>query len=414
MKLTLKNILNFNGFLTVLTLAAAVSCSEMTPFPDTDHSTARREGVEGLGYSKVLIVCCEGYNNLSSDIKNNISQIAEGYLPAKNDRQALIVYEHNARGDFDWTTPTAPVIYHMYDHYGQVVRDTIKTWPTDAIMVSADMIRDILTTVKKEFPSPSYGLLYSSHSTGWLPTGYSYGGGDASPMKKISPSWIGAQFDGSSSNSYSVDIKDFAEALPVHLSYIVFDCCLMGGVETTYDLRNKVDYIIASPTEVMSYGYNYHTLTSRLLAPEEPDLQGVCEDFYDKLASSSYLTVGLYDCSQMDTLARACRKIFDAHPDAVLSVNPRSVQSYNYSYSYHYDFRDIIAKMGAGDEELAEIDAILSELVLYKAATPTFITTTINPDTFSGISMYLPSSYWPTLNSLYRETAWNQDTHLLQ
>ena len=90
------------------------------------------------------------------------------------------------------------------------------------------------------------------------------------------------------------------------------------------------------------------------------------------------------------------------------------MQSYNFPYIYHYDFRDIIAKMGASDEELAEIDAILSQLVLYKAATPTFITTTINPDTFSGISMYLPSSYWPTLNSLYRETSWNQDTHLLQ
>ncbi len=407
MRFNVRNIL-----IGVCLLLSSCSQEYLSPFPDSAHSTARREEMDGIGYKKVMIVYCEAYNNLTSDIQKNISQLTEGYLPAKNGDEALVIYEHSARYNIDWTTPTEPVIYQMYTHYGQVVRDTIKRYSADEISVSTKMVKDVLTTIKRTFPSSSYGLIYNSHASGWMPTGYEYGSGDATPT--VSPSWIGAQYNGSSSNSYSLNTAELAEAIPMHLDYIVFDCCLMGGVETTYEFRDKVDLIAASPTEVLSYGFNYYTMAERLLKSETPDVKGVCEDFYEKLASSSYLTVGLYDCSKMDTLARACRKIFDAHPDAVLSVSPYRVQSYNYTFRYHYDFRDIIEKMGASADELKEIDDILSELVLYKAATDTFIGTPINPDTFSGISMYLPNQNWPTLNGLYKDTLWNQATHLLQ
>ena len=403
-----------NRIIVILFLSLLASCTDDTlrPFPDGAHNSAKREGVEGLGYSRVMILYFEGYNNLSADLNDNIAQLCEGYLPEKNEDRAVLVYSHIARNRIDWSTPTEPVIFHMYKHYGQVVMDTLKRYPSDQISVKTSMAEDVLGFIKKEFPSPSYGLVFNSHASGWLPSGYNYGNGDATPS--TSPSWMGAQYDRTSANAYYMDVKDFADVLPMTLDYIIFDCCLMGGVETCYDLREKVKYIAAAPTEVISYGFDYRTMASRLLDCETIDVEGVCQDFYDKLSSSSYLTVGLYDCSVMDELAGVCQKIFANHPNASLDVERTEVQSYNYSFSYHYDFRDIIAKMGASADELKELDQVLEKLVLYKNATPTFIGTPINKDTFSGLSMYLPRNNWPTLNSLYKQTLWNQKTTLLE
>lgn len=408
----MKKILKY-FFITAL-CAALSGCidPDFNPIEDRTHDTSRRGGVEGLGYEKVMILYLEGYNNLKGDLEGNLEQLEEGFIPAKNDKQAIVVYSHSSKTGADYTTPTQPVIYHLYERYGQTVRDTIKRYSADEIMLRTDMVKDVLSSIKTAFPSYSYGLLFSSHSAGWLPSGYIYGTGDISPM--IAPSSLGAQFYHSSSFYYSLNVDEFAEAIPMHLDYIIFDCCLMGGVETNYDLKDKTDYIVAAPTEVLSYGFNYTTMASRLLEGDKADLKGVCEDFYKKL-ESSYLTVALYDCSAMDALASVCRKIFDAHTDnAVLGVKSSKVQSYNYSFNYHYDFRDIIEKMGASESELNELDEALEKVVLYKQATPWFINTRINPDTFSGMSMYLPRTDWPTLNSFYKKTEWNIATGLLK
>ena len=400
-------------FITAI-CASLAGCTnpDYYPIEDGAKDTSRREGVEGLGYEKVLILYLEGYNNLKGDLEGNLEQLEEGFIPARNDKQAIVVYSHSSKTGSDYTTPTEPVIYHLYKHYGQTVRDTIKRYSAEQIMLRTDMVKDVLGTIKTAFPSYSYGLLFSSHASGWLPSGYKYGSGDISPM--TAPSSVGAQFWRTSSFYYSLNADEFAEALPMHLEYIIFDCCLMGGVETNYDLKDKTDYIVAAPTEVMSYGFNYTTMASRLLQSDKADLKGVCDDFYDKL-ESSYLTVALYDCSAMDALASVCRKIFDAHPDnEVFEVQKAKVQSYNYSFNYHYDFRDIIEKMGASESELKALDGALEKVVLYKLATDTFIYTPINADTFSGMSMYLPQTDWPTLNSFYKKTSWDIATGLLK
>ncbi len=408
----MKNLLRH---LPVLLLLIAASCTNdiYDPFPNSRSDRAKREGLD-IRYDRVMIYYVEGYNNLSGEIKNNISQLEEGFIPDRNDKEAIVIYTHNAQNNIDFTTPVEPVIYQLYKMYGQTVRDTVKSYSSDEITPRAGMVSDILSTIKAKFPSRSYGLVFSSHASGWIPSGYKCGHGDVTPV--IAPSSIGAQYDGSTFSTsfyYALDVDDFAEALPMDLDYIIFDCCLMGGVETNYVLRDKVRYIVAAPTEVMSYGFNYTTLADRLLNSPTIDLKGVCDDFYDKL-STSYLTVALYDCSVLDELADVCGKIFTNHPNAALGIDADKVQSYNYSFSYHYDFRDIIAKMGASADELAELDKVLSKHVLYKLATPTFIGTPINEETFSGLSMYLPRSNWPTLNSLYKQTLWNQSTSLLE
>ena len=50
-----------------------------------------------------------------------------------------------------------------------------------------------------------------------------------------------------------MEIDDLAKGLPDDLfDFILFDACYMASVECTYELRNKAEYILASPTETMA------------------------------------------------------------------------------------------------------------------------------------------------------------------
>jgi hypothetical protein len=65
------------------------------------------------------------------------------------------------------------------------------------------------------------------------------------------------------------------------LLYIsLMDACLMGSVEVAYELRNKADFIIASPTEVIYMGYPYDRIIPELTR-KQPDLKKVASDYFN-------------------------------------------------------------------------------------------------------------------------------------
>ena len=399
--------------LEMLCAVAIVSCTAVPePFPDSrDRLPYDREITPGLGYQKVMILYSEGYNDLVSNLALNINQFCQGDVPYFNERNVVLVYSHAAERRGDYTTETAPVLYRLYTHGDSVCKDTLATFDPKANTLTPGFMRSVMETIARTFPSRHYGLVISSHGNGWIPSDYS---GENLDMS-IAPSWIGAQYDGSYRNRKSLDISQLRDAIPFRLDYIAFDACLMGGVEVAYELKDLCDYIVASPTEVISDGFNYTNMASRLLSDGDPDLQGLCEDYFNMCPNSdSYATIGLYDCSKMQDLADVSRDIFEAHRDEVMLVNTWDVQSFNYTFSYNYDFRDYVRAMNASEEELQALDKVLAELVIYKNSTPYFISTPIDPDRFSGIGTYIPTSGRPTLNSCFRETAWSEATGLLQ
>ena len=399
----------------ILVLAAVmtVSCGKVPePLPSGgSRPLPDREVVPGLGYQKVMILYSEGYNDLVGNLSLNINQLCEGEIPFYHERNVIVVYSHAAIRRGDYNTETEPVIYRLYTAEGQVRRDTLVTFDPMTTTMTTSFVRGVMETIRNTFPSKHYGLVITSHGNGWIPGDYTGENFDMS----VAPFWIGAEYDGSYLNRKSLDITQLRTALPFRLDYIAFDACLMGGVEVAYELKDVCDYLVASPTEVISDGFNYQNMAARLLSDGEPDLQGLCEDYFNMcVGSRSYATIGLYDCSKMQALADVCKPIFESHRDEVFSVNPYSVQSYNYSFNYNFDFRDYVKALHATEEELKALDAALDELVIYKNATPYFITTPIDPERFSGIGTYIPRSGTPTLNSCFMETAWNEEVHLLK
>ena len=199
----------------------------------------------------------------------------------------------------------------------------------------------------------------------------------------------------------------------MHLDFCILDACLMGCVEVAYELKDKCDLLLFSPTEILSYGMNYTTMPEKLLNIQEPDIKGVARDFYElyETQSGDYksATVTLVDCRKLDPLADAFRDIVDAHRSEIEKVNKSQVQAYFYNdYHWFFDLRDLLIKAGATESEVRTLDSALDGCILYKAATEKFFD--LKLENVCGLSVYIPSSTSVNLNSFYKTLAWNSAT----
>ena len=122
----------------------------------------------------------------------------------------------------------------------------------------------------------------------------------------------------------------------------------------------------------------------------------------------------MLDLRRIDTLAQVCAKLFGKYRNKLQTLSAVGVQGYfRFDRHFFYDLKDILVHAGITPEEEAELDQALNTCIVYKAATAQFLSIDIN--TYSGLSMYLPSRGTPLLNSFYRENmAWNAATGLVE
>ena len=219
------------------------------------------------------------------------------------------------------------------------------------------------------------------------------------------------------SDSIEMELQDFADAIPFKLDYLLVDACLAGGVELAYALRGKVDVVGFSQTEVLAEGFNYATLT-RHIFQDTPDPVAVCRDYYEHYDAQSGVyrsaTISVVDTRALEPLAKLCKDLFAKYRTEIASLDASTVQGYfRENRHYFYDLEDILLHAGIDDQEQSALETALKKCLLYKAATPIFISFEIN--VFSGFSMYLPSMGTPLLDQHYRNNmAWNKATLLVE
>lgn len=381
--------------------------------------------------SRVMIMVSAGYNSLKSYLSEDLEELAANYLPPKGSyagNDILVVLSR--------LTEDPPALYRMYaGGDGQVRRDTLKVWPAGSKMSDPAVFHSALELVRDRFPAGSYGMVFSSHASGWLPSGYyndpaayekahyrkSPALRDWRPVQEAFPAIdpypavksLGQDKDG----SVEMELKDFAEAIPMHLDYILLDACLSGCVEVAYALKDKADLIGFSQTEVLADGFDYSTLTQYLLG-DKTDPVGVCRAYFDhydrQTGSNRSATISVVDLTRIDALAQVCRKLFQKYRDLLKTIHAGNTQGYfRYDRHFFYDLKDILVHVGITPEEEAELDKALDECIVYKAATEHFLSIDIH--TYSGFSMYFPSRGTPLLDNFYKENmAWNAATGLVE
>lgn len=280
----------------------------------------------------------------------------------------------------------------------------LKNYP-NAISTDSTTIQQVLNDVKSLAPSSNYGLVLWSHATGWLPQNRLYTRGRQ---------YATTSFGREGEHERTINIDILARSLrDTHFDFILFDACLMGNVETAYELRNVCDYIIATPTETVGEGFPYYDITP-LLFNKEIDYTSICQHYFDQVSSDAMGgTVTLISTRALEQLAEACHKIVSEKADEIKSLNPLRIQHYDRTSTHiFYDLGHYMQAIG--DSELyPSVEEALSQAVVYKANTNSFINIKISH--YSGISCYIPySSNDDVIEEYYQQLQWYKrvyDTH---
>ena len=380
---------------------------------------------------QVVIMYSAGRNSLYSYLRDDINTLKRSKLPGSRSKDVLVLVSHGYYG------PAS--IVRMYEKGGRNCMDTLKVLGTDDYLTQKEVMREALTFVKDKFPSDKYGMVFSSHATGWLPEFYFSSSNDNVIQLGPGRRSIG-QEEGSVGGrmvSYELSLADFVDALPMKMEYILFDACLMGTVECAYGLRNVCDYVGFSPTEVLSTGFDYESLLDDLFNHRpKAAVEAVCRHYFAKYEDKTTeyersATIAAVDCAALGSLADVCRTPFSKYAQAIAGLDPSGIQRY-YRFNKHwfYDLKDILVHAGITAAEEAQLDAALGGCVYYKAATDNFMyplgyDPQTNPytgpqddwfaiNTYCGLSSYLPCDGSETLSEYYKGLDWNKATGLVK
>ena len=426
-------------------------------------SGCRKDLDEPVNYTNrnVLLFYECGFNNLGDYLESNMDNqdkgLQGGYIPGMNE-DVLLVYSKIPEAYYDpyhrMPKPVESYLRRIYKNKkGKIISDTLKTFDPSVMAADPSTIRDVLGFVKDNFPAKGYGMVFSSHGSGWLPAGYYYNpsrfesehSGEitenapgavpqvaAMPrlsvpegsLTEIDPFYgkvrsIGQDYIHDRYFDQEMSVNEFADAIPYHLDYILFDMCFTAGVEVVYGLKDKTDYLGLSPAEVLGDGmFDYTKITSFLIGRANPDLKGLFEDSFEmynkKSGSDQSSTVNVIRTDKVEDLATVCNRLINEYSEAIANAPTYDIQGYFRSgRHYFYDLADIFKKCGASEDDLKDLDNAINNCVIYKNATQRLLGL-FDIETYSGFSMYLPCAGTPLLDSYYKKEAWNDAVGLVE
>lgn len=372
---------------------------------------------DGVPHRQSLLIYMAGNSNLSSYAYQNLSELQQGYVPGfcnPGEGDVLLVYFHTAK--------ELPKLYRLYkNNKNQVTVEQVKEYPAHQSL-DPTVMKQVLLEAAEAYPADEYGLVVWSHGSGWLPQGYynnpnsyesgAYAQSSLIPRLEDDPMQAYVKAVGPDSD-IEMDIQALEAALPVHYDYIIFDACLMSGVEVVYELRNKADFVLASSAEILAQGFPYRDYIRPLLSGDKAQLEEVAKiyfDYYDN--KDDYYrsaTISLTRTSALESLAMVVRDIYAAHKEELLDFDRSNVQGFNRNNrNYFYDLADFIHQL-ATPQERADFEQALSRVVLYQAATPEFLGgyAGFRINTHCGLTTYIPSSSEAYLIDFYPTLAWN-------
>ncbi len=340
------------------------ACHNQNGEPDLPHD------------NRTVLVYMLADNNLATTYnydQDNIRAMGDALAQADINGHLVIYY---AGAD---AAPTLQEIKHTGNN--QYTIEVVKRYDNSNVSTSVNTIKEVIHDVKDLYNTRSYGLIFWSHATGWLPQNHLY----TSSLHRA-PSSFGKEGD----DNLTIDINNLQQALDGnYFDFILFDACLMGSVEVAYELRNTCRYIIASPTETLGSGFPYRNITP-LLFNDEIDYEQVCNCYYDTYIAPGSLetgTITLIKTEALDRLATLCKETIRQYDG---NISTSSIQYYDRTNPHvFYDIDDYMRHIS--DEEMyTAFTECLAEVVPYKAASATFINIPIRH--YSGLSCYIVGS----------------------
>ncbi|MCC8153192.1 MAG: clostripain-related cysteine peptidase [Tannerellaceae bacterium] len=252
-------------------------------------------------------------NSISNYSHQNLKSILEGAKNNNLNGGNLLVYIDSRQ--------TTPYLYKIKQNSNGTTETEVIEQYEEQNSADPTVMSSVINTVLRKYPSASYGLFLWSHGTAWLP-------GDLSDYT--------TRAFGEDSGKH-MEINTLKETLPSGIfDFIIFDACYMASVEVTYALKEKADYILASPTEVLGNGMPYEEIIQPLFATNlsvSEMLEKIGRlffTFYKEQKKGNYYpisaSISLVDTHALDALATACKTILSGEFETMYEL-PKKISS---------------------------------------------------------------------------------------
>ena len=374
--------------------------------------------------TKSLLIYMVGENNLSGNTGKDLKELTSGYVPdyfeVGEGGDVLMVYVNRRNEN--------PKLFRISkDASGDIVTELIMEYE-EHNSCDDSVMHNVLSYAANLFPADYNGLIFWDHGSGWLPSGYYTNPYSISengmivqsapvedPYAHLVKSY--GYYELGKRSEKEMEVIDLAKALPIHYSCIMFDACLMGGIEVAYELKDKTDYIISSAAEIMADGFPYQYIGELFFNTEGNFLDGICKSYYDYYNEKGQgATISLVKTSALSNVATACMNVFLTRRSLIPSLNMDDIQGYfRYDRHYFYDLDDFIGRIALPEQYSAFKDA-MDKAVISKYYTENFF---IAPGAefeikkFSGLSTYIPNPENKFLDEFYKQFAWNKTVQMI-
>lgn len=332
-------------------------------------------------------------NSLLSDFRRTVEDMQTVVAQRSMKDERIMV--------FMATSEREAVLFELKKQNGRCLTDTLRRY-SDRPFTSRQWLTSLFSEVMTLAPASRYGMVVGCHGLAWVPVQ-----GQRNARKRLGSQErideednlykeeridkegepndlmhfevqgpVTTRFIGGTYPETQIETTDLADAMAdagFHTEYILFDACYMSSVEVAYELKDVTHYLIASPTEVLSYGFPYITMGKHLLGT--PNYKSIVDSFISFYSSYNlpYGTVAVTDCTQLDALAAIAQQINAADAEQLV---PNGVQIMDgYSPTLFYDLGHLMSLKDAGTVLTAAFAEQLEKTVPYKGHTGQYFTT---------------------------------------
>ena len=389
-------------------MLTGVSCSD----DETSEPTPEKviPGFPGQRLARTAIIYMAGENSLASFVGEDSVEIARGLSAIPADSRVVIYIDD---------TKSSRICAGSRTEKLQVV----KTYDSNISSTVEEGMTRVLTDIIELYPAEHYGITFWSHGSGWtFPT--------SSAVKSIRPTAFG--FDnGQRSQSNSgpqmnpVTMRQVLSRFP-RFDYMLFDACYMQCVELAYELRERTDYVIASPAEIPGPGAPYTEMLAAM-CQVPADVKGMVNtyvDYYEAQKAGPYYPgaeLSLIQTSGLKNLADATVPIVQRLLGGRTQATTSDIQRYCFDTTANAEYYDMknwfYHALSQGELTTEEYDAWLD---VYQQAVPLV---RLSPEWFSaqptkrmrsvadrehcgGVSIFIPSE-------TYAAKGWVERYHAL-
>lgn len=377
-------------FICLLSVLFLGACS------DEEQDPQQTGGDEGRVKTHTVVLYMMGNNGLEKYMDTNLSRVKSVVDQIPEHGHLVVFYD---RGNYTNLTEL-----YVDETTGRVKQRIIDEYvPNRTSSVDPQFMEQVFNKVVTEFPSETYGLIFSSHGGGWVPS-------DIFDLY-LTERGRGTRFFGQ--DGYEcMEIPDLASVLgKFNFEYIIFDACFMASVEAIYDLRETTDHIIASVTAVMGAGFPYRQMIP-LLYQNDHGLKQICEEFM-KFYKGQSGAISLIDCRNMEALAEQMSRVV-ANGSEPASVE--NIQAYEGFRSHiYFDLEQYVEALTSDKKLRADFKKALDKVVTYTSHTEKIYTDYvaegvedhyIDLPRSCGMNCHIEQADFPETHEAFLKTAW--------